>query len=286
MPDNEPTPAPEPTPEPAPTMFGEDGNFTENWTQCLTDEALRDNPTLKNAKSVDALADMTVRAQKMVGADKIALLTEASSEAEIEAWHKAGGRPETAADYGFARPEALPEEYYNTEAATATQDLMHKLGLSKKQADALFEFNNNLVIAELTKRGQDKELEATTLKDKLYSDWGNAFEQKKHLGNVAMDAAVLGDAEFQERLAGKFGSDPDFIRAMSNLGAKFSEASPVNVEMIPTPDDIQTQIDNEVASKAYSPDFAKHGFTKEQHRISVKKVSQLFQQKAKVTKTG
>lgn len=267
------------TPVETPAMFNAEGGFTENWTQTLTDEALHDNPTLKSTKTVESLANQLVSAQKMVGSDKIAILTEASSEAEIDAWHKAGGRPETADDYAFTRPEELPEEYYHPDQAKAAQDLMHKLGLSKKQADELFAFNNNFVIAELTKRTQDAELAATKLQDGLYADWGNAFEQKKHLGNVAINEGAAGNDEFKARLTEKFGNDPDFIRFAANLGGKFSEAGSPEIALIPTTGDIQNEITEAMAHKAHGKDFKEHGFTKSQHDAQVEKVSQLFLKK-------
>ena len=277
---NEPVPGSGKAAE-TPSMFGEDGNFSENWTHTLSDTSLHDNQTLKSAKTVEALATMTVSAQKMVGADKVAILNEASSEVEIDAWHKAGGRPDTAADYGFARPEALPEEHYNQELATAAQELFHKLGISKKQADAIFEFNNNTVIAQLAKKVQDAELEVTTSKEGLYADWGNAYEQKKHDGDVAINKGTEGEKEgFKERFLNipladgtVLGNHPDFIRHNANLGKVYREANPAIATSIPTPTDIQTSIDNEMASKAYGIDYAKHGFTKAQHKTQVEKVA-------------
>ncbi len=265
-----------------PAMFNAEGGFTENWTQTLTDTALHDNPTLKSSKTVESLASQLVNAQKITGMDKDRMViapNEASSEDEWAAFHKAGGRPETADDYAFARPEELPEEYYSPDQTKSVQDLMHKLGLSKKQADALFAFNNDFVIAELTKRAQDAELAATKLQDGLYADWGNAFEQKKHLGNVAINEGAAGNDEFKARLTEKFGDDPDFIRFAANLGSKFSEAGSPEIALIPTTGDIQNEITEAMAHKAHGPDFKQHGFTKAQHEAQVEKVSQLFLKK-------
>lgn len=268
------TPAPE-----APVRFNAEGDFTENWTQTLTDTALHDNPTLKSAKSVESLANQLVNAQKITGMDKDRMLVapnEASSEEEWAAFHKAGGRPETAADYNFARPEELPEEYYSQELATAAQELMHKLGLSKKQADELFAFNNNALIAQLTTTEQDGKLAMQKLTDGLYADWGNAFEQKKHLGNVAIEQGTAGNPEFKVRLIEKFGNDPDFVRFSANLGSKFSEAGSPEIAIIPTTGDIQSQIDEAMAHKSHGADYKVHGFTKAQHEAQVEKVSQLY----------
>ena len=271
--------APEAPASETPTMFNAEGGFTENWTQSLTDTALHDNPTLKSTKSVESLANQLVNAQKITGMDKDRMLVapnEASSEEEWAAFHKAGGRPETADDYAFAKPEELSEEYYSPEQAKAAQELMHQLGLSKKQADSLFAFNNNFVIAELAKKTQDAELEATKLQDGLYADWGNAFEQKKHLGNKAIEEGTAGNVEFKTRLTEKFGNDPDFIRFTANLGGKFSEGGSPNIPLIPTTGDIQNQIDEAMAHKSHGADYKAHGFTKAQHESQVEKVSQLY----------
>lgn len=275
------------TPPETPTMFNAEGGFTENWTQSLTDTALHDNETLKTAKTVEALAAMTVSAQKMVGSDKIAIPNEASSEIEWDAFHKAGGRPETVDDYNWTRPEDLPEEHYFDEYAKGVQAILFKYGGSKKMADELFEFGNKFTVGQLATKSQDDKLALQTLEDGLYADWGNAFEQKKHLGNMAMNEAaseMKGDIkvvnqEFKQRLVEKAGSDPDIIRAFANLGSKFSEAGSPEISLIPTTGDIQNEITEAMAHKAHGPDFKQHGFTKAQHEAQVDKVSQLFLKK-------
>jgi len=250
-------------------------------------EEIRGAKVFDRVVNFEGVMKSLANTEKIISADKVPIPNEASSDDEWNAFYIAGGRPDTAADYNLTRPEEMPEEHYNQELATAAQELFHKIGLSRKQADALFKFNNDNVIALLTKRTQDAELAMQTLKDGLYKDWGNAYEQRKHLGNVAVEKGTDGNGEFKERLCQKFGNDPDFIRYSANLGAKFAEAGAVDTsKLVPTTADLQTQIDNEMANKAYGIDYAKHGFTKKQHEAQVKKVSQLFQEKTKHVKTG
>jgi hypothetical protein len=279
--------APTETP-PAPdtvALIDNEGNFREGWTSIL-DEDLRGNSFLNENKTIQGMARSVVSARGMVGRDKIPIPTEASSEAEWDAFHKAGGRPETAADYGFARPKDFPEEFYSEDFATAAQELCHKIGLSKKQALALFEFNNSYTMQLVKANAANDELETTKLKDGLYSDWGNAFEQKKHLGNVAIEQGANGNEEFKARLVEKFGNDPDFIRFSSNLGSKFAESTSPDAAMIPTPGVIKEQIATEMSNKAYGADYAKHGFTRTQHRDQVEKVAALYREQTKHIKTG
>lgn len=260
---------------PVAPLVNAEGSLREGWRDILPED-IRGNKALGRVENFEGAMRSIASAERMIAADKIAIPNEASSEEEWAVFHKAGGRPETADDYAFARPEELPEEYYSPDQAKAAQDLMHKLGLSKKQADELFAFNNNFVIAELAKRSQDAELAATKLQDGLYADWGNAFEQKKHLGNVAINEGTAGNDEFKARLTEKFGNDPDFIRFAANLGSKFSEAGSPEITLIPTTGDIQSQIDEAMAHKAHGADYKTHGFTKAQHETQVEKVSQLY----------
>jgi len=272
------------TAQPTPLVNAE-GVLREGWRESLPED-IRSDKVFDRVSNFEGIMKTLSSAERVYGKEKIPIPSEASSEAEWAAFHTAGGKPETAGDYNLTRPEELPEEHYSKELATAAQELFHKIGLSKKQADALFEFNNNSVIAQLTSNAQDAEASMAQLTEGLYSEWGNAYEQKKHFGNMAIERGSAGNAEFKARIAEKFGNDPDFIRFTSNLGGMFSEAGSLTVEMIPTPGDIQTQIDDAMAHKSYGIDYAKHGFTKTQHDAQVEKIRQLFVEKTKHLKAG
>lgn len=274
-----------PAGQPTPPLVNADGELREGWRDTLPEE-IRGEKVFDRVSNFEGIMKSLSGAEKMVGRDKIVVPNEASSDVEWDAYYVAGGRPDTAVDYNLTRPEELPEEHYNQELATAAQELFHKIGLSKKQADALFVFNNNNVIAQLTKNVQDDELVMQTLQDGLYKDWGNAYEQRKHFGNAAIENGTEGNEEFKQRLVKKFGNDPDFIRYSSNLGIKFKEAGAITIETIPTPSDLQASIDDEMANPAYGLDYAKHGFTKAQHKAQVEKVAVLFREKTKHIKTG
>ncbi len=278
------------TPEPVvevPTMFDAEGNFSENWTHLLTDTALHDNPTLKASKTIESLASQTVSAQKMVGADKIAVPTEASTDAERDAFFTAGGRPETAADYNFAKPEELPDENYSQEYVNGLQDLLFAHGASKKLAEALVKYDTEFKVNHFATVAQDEKLAMTELEDGLHDDWGNGFEQKKHDGNVAINKGAEGETpEFKARVVEKYGRDPDLTRLLANLGKVYREAGIITVTSIPTPSDMQEEIDDITASNVYGTDYVKHGFTKAQHNTAVNKALALRERTTKSVQTG
>ncbi len=259
------TPVVEPVVEPvvAPTFFGTDGILNEGWQGTLEEE-LREEKSLLSFKNVGDLAKSFVNTKKMVGANVIPVPTDVSTEGEWQEFHKAGGRPETVADYNLKAPEGFPEaaleQVFPKARLEAWQERFFKGGVSKKAADHFIaEFANDM-IADIQAVNQSQEAAMAELKSGLATDWGAAFEQKKHLGNIAINEAsssmVNGKAvvneEFKARLAKKAGNDPDIIRAFANLGEKFAEGKPPGFAAIPTPSDYQDQIDKLMEDPLYT----------------------------------
>ncbi len=254
-PDVPPDVTPPITPPVTPEYFGADGTLNEGWQSTLP-EGYREEKSLATVKDSKVLARMFVDTKRMVGKDTIAVPTDTSTEGEWQAYYKAGGRPETVADYNLAAPEGFPkeivEQVFPADRLTKWQERFFEGGVSKKAADIfLAEFAKDMV-ADHQKMVNEKNMEMEELKRGLLTDWGAAYAQNEHLGNIAIDEGVGGDFEFQQRLTQKFGSDPDFVRFASNLGKKFAEGKPPNFGAIPTPGDYQEQIDALMAAPLYT----------------------------------
>jgi len=235
-----------------------DGNFKEGWQGSL-DEDLREDKTLATMKNVNSMAKSLVFTKKMVGTDVTALPHDKFTEKDWDTWHDAGGRPPTAADYNFVKPKDFPDELWSDSRAVEWMDFLHKIGISANQAKAIFEKNNGDILIGDKSLSDAVAIDRQEVNDGLYKDWGNAYEPKKHLGNLAVEhgckgatATTEGDAEFKARLLDKFGDDPDFIRYSSNLGGKFAEHGSITVSTVPTPGDIQTQIAEIMAKPEYT----------------------------------
>lgn len=265
----------------APSLADENGVLREGWLEVL-EEDLRNESYLQEVKDIQGMARSVVNARRMVGKDKIAI---PKTDEEWNEFYKIGGRPDTATDYGFVRPDDFPEEYWNQDYANAAQDIMFKFGASKQLADALRTLNIESTLVGIKAKKDTEEANYKELEEALYREWGNAFEQKKHLGNVAIEKGTNGNEDFRARLVEKFGNEPDFIRFASNLGGKFAEHGDVAIPGVPTPGDIRRKIDEEMAKPSYRADYARHGITKQEHDRQVKLVSRLFQEKAASAKT-
>ncbi len=260
-------------------MADVDGNLRDGWLDAV-DEKYRSEPYLKEVKNIQSMASSVVSARRMVGKDKIAIPNETTTDEEMEAWHTAGGRPPAAVDYNIARPEGFPEEHWKEERANKWMERFHKAGLNPKQVAYLFGEHSSDILEDIKVYNDAITDNRQQIKDGLYKDWGNAYESLKHQGNYAVEKGTGGDAEFKARLTAKFGDDSDFIRFTSNLGGKFAEHGDIVDSHARIPGDLQTEIDKEMQTEAY-----KNG-RNPGHKAAVKKVSLLYQEKSKVTKTG
>jgi hypothetical protein len=248
----------------------------------LKDETLHEDKTLPRIKDVESLAKSYVHVRKQVPLDKIARPSEHFTDADWEEFHKAGGRPDTAADYALTRHEEIPEEAMPQEAIDSFQELLHKHGASKKLSDAIHEWNTDRVLQARKMMAEKAEADSTAISDGLHTLWGGAYDQNVHRGNIAMsrDADFEKDADYAERVKAKVSADADLIRHLSNIGSKFVEHKIVEDLNVPTPGDIQERINAEMAK----PEYIDRAHPN--HKYQVKKVSQLFQEKAKYSKTG
>ena len=265
-------------------LVGSDGNLRENWQQTL-DEDLREDKTLATIKSFNGAMRSVVNARQMVGKDKMVIPTAESGDEVWDAYHKIGGRPDTALDYGFKRPDDFPEEHWDDDFMLKAQEILHKGGASKKLGEDLLALNIESAKAAVEKQRQKEEFELDELNRKLDADWGLARDQKMHLGNIAVAEAVkdkngVVNEEFKARLLEKVNKDPDLIRMVSNLGAKFSEHGVIHDAGIPTVGDLDAKIKDEMAKESYTKKSHPN------HKNQVKLVSKLFQDKAATTKTG
>ena len=237
--------------EKPPNFFNSDGTFNEGWQSTLP-EGYQNEASLKTVTDGKVLAKMFVDTKRMVGKNTIAIPSETSPKDEWSEYYRHGGRPDTVGDYGLAVPEGFPpeiaEKVFPAERITKWQERFFEGGVSKKAANQFIaEFANDMLVDI-----QNQQLNEKTAMDELVGglskDWGAAYDQNIHLGNMAIEEGTVGDAEFKARVVAKIQKDPDLTRFTSNLGSKFAEGKSPNLTNIPTPSDLQTQIDELMAS--------------------------------------
>ena len=236
------------------SLVSADGSLVDGWHSQAPEgyEDLREDKSLSTIKNVFALGRSYVHVRKQVPMDKMPCPNENWGDADWEDFHKAGGRPDTAADYGLKRDEGIPEEIMPQEMLDGKQELLFKHGASKKLVEALNSYDNEQML-KLIQQDADKETERNTqLWDSLHSEWGRAYDQKVARGTKAIERGTGGDEGFYERVLGEVNKSADLIKLMANIEDGFSEHDPVAIQRIDTPSDIQSQITELMADPRYN----------------------------------
>lgn len=218
-----------------------EGKFVENWKDNLPED-------LRGEKCLDVLPDITTMAknyvstQKMRGKPSVAVPTEKSSQAELDAFYEAAGRPKTVDDYGFTKPEDLPDELWDTDLASELTEKGWQAGLSGKQMAAIKDIyvGYQKRAAETVARAQETERQEA--EKSLKKAWGNAYDERVNL-TKALVAKTTSDSNRQVILDA-IGNSPVLIGWLGEWALKTSEAKGIDTsQMRKTPVQAQTKID-------------------------------------------
>lgn len=193
--------------------------FAETLPQDIRGEA-----SFKDIKDLDGLARGFLNAQKLIGHDpkNLIALPGPDDTAGWDAVHARLGRPEKADGYKFTEAK-LPEGLtIDPGLQTSFQAEAHKIGLSDKQADALFQWWNGTAGAKFTAdaaaRAQGDAAGITALK----TEWGTAFDERVDLAKQAV-AHYGGEALVAELDKTGLGNAPNIIKAFAKAGIQLQE---------------------------------------------------------------
>jgi len=100
-------------------------------------DAYADRGWASKITSTDDLYKAYDNAQNLIGKRPAGIPTNDASDAEWDSFYKAAGRPDEA-KYDFQDPEAMPEDFDTAEFKLVADQLFHKSGLSRKQANEIF----------------------------------------------------------------------------------------------------------------------------------------------------
>lgn len=217
-------------------------------------EELRSHPSISPIKDVENLARSYVNAQRLIGADKIAVPVNPTDE-DLDRIYDRLGRPESPKDYKFD----LDGNVITEEVAANYADVAHKLRLTPDQAKGVLDYYRSAVEQFDSNSLENAEIAKEQTVQSLRQEWGRAFDQK--IEAAARVAQEFADPEmFNITLAdgSKLGDNAEFIKAFAKI-ADFRQSvtsedtvAEMSQSNVMTPATAQAEIDAIMNDKSHA----------------------------------
>jgi len=191
-------------------FINEDGTFADGWHNSESlPEGVRGEKSLESIRDFPSAIKSLVNAQKMVGAEKIALPGKYATDEDWNNVYAKLGRPEKPDAYTFKKPDNFPPVFdYIEGMEKGYKEVAHKLGLSNKQAENLYGWYMDFTLGEAKNlaNGEKKTMEEAIVslgpdKDKIFDKSNKIIDTvlsnkevnealKEHLDNHSAGPAI------------------------------------------------------------------------------------------------
>lgn len=191
------------------------GNAGE-WYAGIADADLRGYVQTKGFKDPAALADSYRNLEKLQGVpqDRLLKLPEKSDDPAWDQVHARLGRPE--------KPDGYELKFEGDDAfAKSAAETMHKLGVSKAQAQGLNQFWNGHVEALIKADEQARQQADAAAISELKTKWGGDYDKNVELGRRAGREFGLSEQQFKA-IEASLGAG-DTLKLFQAIGAKLAE---------------------------------------------------------------
>jgi len=236
-------------------------------------EDLRTEPSLQNIQDVNQLAKGYVSAQRMVGADKMAIPTKNSTPDDWKEVYTKLGLPDTPDNYGvnFNLAEGASPEPVNGFLKVA-----HENGVLPHQAQAILDYYTGLETQNTESANAAVELAKTNNEAELRKEFGLAYPEKLNAANEVFKSFFSSDmADLKLEDGTPIGNHPGFIKSLAEMSKNFSEdtikAGQETTGNL-TPNEATTEINKIMGDKNHPYHLKEHPG----HDAAVKEMSDLF----------
>jgi hypothetical protein len=189
---------------------------TGRWLDKLTDDALKNDPSLTTIEDETTLARNYVNLKKMLGQEKIPVPRDENDTAAWDMLYKAAGRPDTPDAYEIKRPADMPEGLtIDEEGEKFLKTFAHQNGWNQRQFDAAY---NAFYEREAKARQAFTKSQADAKEEAMRSlhREGNA-EETLTLAKATVTQYFDQEAIARLEQAG-LGNDPIIIRSLAKIG--------------------------------------------------------------------
>jgi hypothetical protein len=205
-------------------------------------EDLRNEPSLRTFTDPATLAKSYVNQQRFVGADKIPLPGKSATDDEWREVYTRLGAPTDASAYEFEGDIPLDDGYLD-----AFRNHALNAGLNGRQANRMMDFVRETISGMNEASAQSAEQAYEAGKQELQKEFGQAFEQRVQMAQMAATQLLGGTEVFDEITLSDgrmLGDHPEIIRMFSNIAGMIGEdnLAGATTELIMTPEEASRQI--------------------------------------------
>ena len=184
-------------------------------------EKYKDEKALANFTSMDDFVKSYLSAQRLVGANKVAIPNKMATDDDWEEVYSKLGRPAKPEDYKYS----FSEEEINQDQLKNFNETAHRIGLLPKQAERIIKFYNEMNTQAEVDNQKINEVKQTEAMADLKKEFGPTYTKRldqakklatETLGNEMLNNTVLKDGT-------RLGDSVEVIKAFSMLADKLSE---------------------------------------------------------------
>ena len=206
-------------------------------------EELRNEPSLRTFTDPGALAKSYVNAQRMIGADKIAIPGKSATPDEWRELYTKLGSPTSADGYEVQ----FQNEVMSENELGKFKSVLFDAGLSNTQAQKMAEFLSDVVDGAQESIDQGTEKAVYEAEQELRQEFGQAFEQRLEMAHLAAKNLLGGTEMFDEIQLSDgrmLGDHPAIVKMFSELATQIGEDNLAGetTELIMTPEEASRQI--------------------------------------------
>ena len=187
----------------------------------LIPEKYKEEKALSNFVSMDDFVKSYLSAQRLVGANKVAIPNKMATDEDWEEVYSKLGRPAKPEDYKYS----FSEEEINQDQLKNFNETAHRIGLLPKQAERIIKFYNEMNTQAEVDNQKVYEIKQTEAMADLKKEFGPTYTKRldqakklatETLGNEMLNNTVLKDGT-------RLGDSVEVIKAFSMLADKLSE---------------------------------------------------------------
>lgn len=200
----------------------------KSWKETISEE-FRNDPNISKFTEIDALAKSYINATRMIGADKIAVPNNNSTQDQWNEVYNKLGRPETPDKYKLDyKSKVVP---IDDNAIKAFSQIAHQSGLNQKQAQSILDFYKQNSEQSLKQAQIDTETAQVQAEQQLRQEWGKQYEENinkaSSIAKANMNPAIL---DMQLKDGRRLGDHPDIIKGFAKIAGLLSEDKVITSE--------------------------------------------------------